>query len=208
MSTQRTSSRPYRMVRRLEQSEATAARLVDAAWERFSTQPYESVRLSDVAADARVTVQTLHARFGTKEGLFTAAFRRWMAQQGEQRVVARVGDVDDVVRVLYDNYDDQGAIGLRMIAQEDRIDAIHADLDRGRRWQRAWVADVLGPFLDAAPPDGRADLHEALIVALDIYTWRLLRLDIGHPTEDARRIVAGMINALARAPAARRSRRR
>jgi hypothetical protein len=131
-----------------------------------------------------------------------------MARQGEQRVVARVGDIEDVVRVLYDNYDDQGEIGLRMIAQEDRIDAIRADTDRGRRWQRAWVADVLRPHLDAAPPGRRDDLHEALIVALDIYTWRLLRVDIGHPSEDARRIVAGMVNALVRAPAARQPRRR
>jgi AcrR family transcriptional regulator len=99
------------MVRRLEQSEATAARLLDAAWQRLSTQPYESVRLAAVAADAGVSVQTLHARFGTKEELFTAAFRRWMAEQGERRLVARVGDVHDIVRVLYDNYDDQGAIG-------------------------------------------------------------------------------------------------
>jgi hypothetical protein len=43
---------------------------------------------------------------------------------------------------------------------------------------------------------------------LDIYTWRLLRLDTGHPTEDARRIVGGMIRALVGEPAARRSRRR
>jgi AcrR family transcriptional regulator len=203
-----TARRPYRMVRRLEQSEATAARLLDAAWQRFSTLPYESVRVHDVAADAGVTVQTLHTRFGTKEGLFTVAFQRWMAEQGSRRVHARVGDIDDVVRVLYDNYDDQGAIGLRMIAQEDRIPIIRTYTDAGRRWQRRWVAQVFEPYLAAAPARARADLHEALIVALDIYTWRLLRLDTGHPTEDARRIVVGMIRALVGEPAARRSRRR
>ena len=196
------------MVRRLEQAEATATRVLDAAWQRFSTLPYEAVRLSDVAADAGVTVQTLHTRFGTKEGLFTAAFRRWMAEQGGSRVVVRPGDVEEVVRVLYDNYDDQGEIGLRMIAQEDRIAVVHTYLDQGRRWQRAWVAEVLRPMLDAAPSAARADLHEALIVALDIYTWRLLRLDIGHPTEDARRIVVGMIRSLGGGSATRRSRRR
>jgi AcrR family transcriptional regulator len=184
------------MVRRLEQSQATATRVLDAAWERFSTQPYESVRLGDIAHGAGVSVQTLHTRFGTKEEVFTAAYRRWMAAQGARRVAARVGDIEDVVRLLYDNYDDQGRIGLRMIAQEDRIAAIRADTDRGRDWQRGWVAEVFEPFLAAAPPDARADLHEALIVALDIYTWRLLRLDVGHPTEDARRIVIGMIRSL------------
>lgn len=200
MSTKATTHRPYRMVRRLQQSEATAERVLDAAWQRFSTRPYESVRLSDIAADAEVTVQTLHTRFGTKEELFTAAFRRWMVEQGQRRVIARVGDLDDIVRVLYDNYDDQGEIGLRMIAQEDRIAAIRTDTDSGRRWQRHWVADVFEPFLSDVRPKARADLHDALIVACDIYTWRLLRLDIGHTAVDARRIVLGMISALVSRP--------
>jgi len=152
------------MVRRLEQAEATAARVLDAAWHRFSTQPYEAVRLADVAADAGVTVQTLHLRFGTKEGLFTAALQRWMAEQGQRRVDARVGDIEDVVRVLYDNYDDQGEIGLRVIAQEDRIPAIRGYTDVGRRWQRAWVAEGLGPFLAAAPPQARAGTLQMLAV--------------------------------------------
>jgi AcrR family transcriptional regulator len=200
MSTEAEARRPYRMVRRQQQSEATAVRLLDSAWQRFSTLPYESVRLSDVAADAEVSVQTLHIRFGTKEELFTAAFRRWMAAQGQRRVNAVVGDLDDIVRVLYDNYDDQAEVGLRMIAQEDRIPAIRADLDFGRRWQRAWVGHVFEPHLAAARPAARADLHEALIVTCDIYTWRLLRLDIGHATVDARRIVVGMLAALVAAP--------
>ena len=153
------------MVRRRQQSEATAARLLDAAWERFSRLPYESVRLSDIASDAGVSVQTLHIRFGTKEELLTTAFRRWMTEQGQRRLHARVGDLEDIVRVLYDNYDDQGEIGLRMIAQEDRIPAIRADTDSGRRWQRRWVGQVCEPFLAAAPAGARADLHEALIVA-------------------------------------------
>jgi AcrR family transcriptional regulator len=185
------------MVRRLQQSEATAARVLDAAWGRFSTVPYESVRLSDIAADAEVSVQTLHTRFGTKEELFTTAFRRWMAEQGRRRERARVGDPTDIVRVLYDNYDDQGEIGLRMIAQEDRIAAIRHDTDAGRRWQRRWVGEMFAPFLArAASPKARADLHDALVVACDILTWRLLRLEMGHATADARRITVGVISAL------------
>ena len=145
-----------------------------------------------------MSVQTLHIRFGTKEELFTAAFRRWMAEQGQRRVDARVGDLEDIVRVLYDNYDDQGEIGLRMIAQEDRIPAIRADTDSGRRWQRRWVGQVFEPFLAAAPPDARGRPARRAHRGVRHLTWRLLRLDIGHPTADARRIVRGMISALVR----------
>ena len=197
MSTQQGERRPYRMVRRLRQAEATAERLLDAAWARFSTTPYESVRLSDIAKDAGVSVQTVHLRFGTKEELFTTAFRRWMEEQGRSRESARIGDVDDIIRVLYDNYDDQGEIGLRMIAQEDRITAIRQDTDAGRRWHRHWVGEMFAPFLaQTATRRARSDLHDALIVACDILTWRLLRIEMGHTTADARRIAVGMISAL------------
>lgn len=189
------------MVRRLEQAEATRTRLLDAAWERFSTEPYEAVRVADIATDAGVTVQTLHARFGTKEELFVAALGRWMEAQGSARVHARVGDVADVVRVLYDNYDDQGAVGLRITAQEDRIPVVHEYLELGRRWQRTWVATMFEPYLRAVPAGRRrSDLHEQLIVACDILTWKLLRLEIGHASADARRIVRGMLRALVARP--------
>ena len=176
-------------------------RLLDAAWGRFSTEPYESVRVADIAADAGVTAQTLHARFGTKDELFVTVLRRWMEAQGSARVHARVGDIDDIVRVLYDNYDDQGAVGLRISAQEDRIAAVHEHLDRGRQWQRNWVATMFEPYLRAVPAGRRrSDLHEQLIVACDILTWKLLRLEIGHASPDARRIVRGMLRALVAPP--------
>jgi AcrR family transcriptional regulator len=194
------TKRAYRMVRRQERADATRARLLDAAWAAFSSLPYESVRLADVADDAGVSVQTLHTNFGTKEELFTVALQRWMGQQGSARVDARVGDVDDIVRVLYDNYDDQGAVGLRIIAQEDRIPEVHAFMELGRRWQRIWVATVFEPYLSAASPKrAREDLLDALIVACDILTWRLLRVEMGHSPSAARRIVRGMVDALVNA---------
>ena len=50
--------------------------------------------------------------------------------------------------------------------------------------------------LEADAPDARSDLHDALIVACDIYTWRLLRLDVGHTASDVKRIVVRMIRAI------------
>jgi hypothetical protein len=41
--------------------------------------------------------------------------------------------------------------------------------------QRRWVAEMFEPFLaNPAGPKARADLHDALSVACDINTWRLL----------------------------------
>ncbi|MGQ0831308.1 MAG: TetR/AcrR family transcriptional regulator [Microthrixaceae bacterium] len=190
------TKRAYRMVLRQEQANLTRSRLLDAAWARFSREPYESVRLADVAADAGVSVQTLHTSFGTKEDLFTAAMQRWMEAQGSARVVARSDDIAAIVRVLHANYEDEGETGLRIMAQEDRIPAVKMYIDVGREWQRQWVANAFDAHLTAAPPKARADLHDQLVVACDILTWKLLRLDVGHSVVATRRIVAGMIEAL------------
>src|SRR5271154_1779848 len=57
------SKRPYRMSARADAANATAERLLEAAWRHFATRPYEQVRLREIAAEAGVTVQTLHLRF-------------------------------------------------------------------------------------------------------------------------------------------------
>jgi len=194
------------MVRRREQTAATGERLLAEGWAAFSTQPYEEVRLSDVAENADVTVQTLHARFGTKDEFFASVYRWWIAGQHTRRDLARPGDVADAVAVVFDHYEAHGAAILRMIAQEDRIPTVREYTDFGRQLHRQWVLMVFGPFLDDAPPRARPDLHEALIVATDVFVWRLLRLDIGHSRRDAERVVAGMVSALTAAAARRRRR--
>ncbi len=40
---------------------------------------------------------------------------------------------------------------------------------------RAWVEEVFAPYLDVA--DDREELTDLLVVATDVYTWKLLRRD-------------------------------
>src|SRR5215210_3756432 len=121
MCTRASAKRPYRMRARAEASAATRERLLAAAWRHFAERPYEDVRVAEVAANAGVTVQTLHARFGRKDQLFVAGWRWRMAPEGARRDSAPVGDVRTAVRLLYDSYEDGGDAALRLIAQEDRI---------------------------------------------------------------------------------------
>src|ERR671921_25016 len=132
--------RPYRMVARAVAAAATRERLHESAWRHFAESPFEGVRLADVAADAGVSVQTLLAHFGSKEGLFVAAWGSRMAPEGARRDNARPGDVRAAVRVLYDSYDRDGDAVLRLLAQEERIAAVHEMAESGRRWHRGWVA--------------------------------------------------------------------
>ena len=97
--------RKYRMVARAEAAAATQERLLASAWRHFSERAYEQVRLADIAADAGVTVQTLHAQFGTKDDLFVAAWVWAIGPEGARRDSAPVGDVRAAVRLIYDSYE-------------------------------------------------------------------------------------------------------
>src|SRR4051794_22433871 len=110
--------RRYRMVARAEAAAATRERILAAAWQRFSDEIYERVRLADVASDAGVTVQTVHSAFGTKDQLFVAAWIWAIAPEGARRDQAPVGDVREAVRLLYDSYELQGDASLRLLAEE------------------------------------------------------------------------------------------
>src|SRR4051794_26572479 len=134
------NKRRYRMVARAQAAEQTRARLLESAWSRFSEQPFDAVRLADVARDAGVSLPTLHNNFGTKDDLFVAVWAQRMAPEGARREGAEPGDVPGAVRVLYDSYEKDGDAVLRMLAQEERIPAVKEQADAGRTWHRAWVA--------------------------------------------------------------------
>jgi hypothetical protein len=50
-------------------------------------------------------------------------------------------------------------------------------MDLGRRGHRTWVRWAFAPQLTARRSPRRAQLEDLLVVATDVYTWKLLRLD-------------------------------
>jgi AcrR family transcriptional regulator len=194
------TKRKYEMVARAEAVAETQARLLAAAWRHFSERAYEQVRLRDVAADAGVTVQTLHARFGTKDDLFVAAWLAAVSVEGDRRDRAPVGDVPVAVRFLYESYELQGDAVLRLLAEEHRIPAIRRMADSGRAWHRAWVERTFAPLLTGARGAARERRLVALVVATDLLVWKLLRREMGLGRATAERIVIEMITATKGAP--------
>jgi AcrR family transcriptional regulator len=192
--------RKYRMVARAEAVAATGDRILASAWKRFSDQPYEAVRLADIADDSGVTAQTVHSRFGTKDELFVAAWT-WMATpEVAQRDSAPVGDVKTAVRVLYDSYDRDGDAVLRLLAQEERIPAVRQMADAGRRWHRGWVERTFAPLLAGLPGAARERRLVKLVVATDLLVWKLLRREMRLGRRKAEQIVIEMVTALKGVP--------
>jgi len=183
------------MVARAEAAAATRERLLESAWQRFSERPYELVRLADIAADAGVTAQTLHAHFGTKDDLFVSAWLWAVGPEGARRDSAPVGDVRAAVRLLYASYERQGDGVLRLLAAEDRIPAVHEMAESGRAWHRSWVERTFAPLLTGVKGAARERRLVALVVATDLLVWKLLRREMGLGRATAERIVIEMITA-------------
>jgi AcrR family transcriptional regulator len=181
------------MVVRAEAAAATRDRLVAAAWRHFAERPFEDVRLADVARDAGVSVQTLHAHFRTKDALFVATWAWRMTPEGVRRDTAAPGDVGAAVRILYESYEQDGDGVLRLLAQEERIPAVHDMVEAGRRWHRAWVERTLGSLLDGVDGVERERRLVTMVVATDLLVWKLLRREMGLGRTTAEQIVAEMV---------------
>ncbi|MFI5037230.1 MAG: TetR/AcrR family transcriptional regulator [Solirubrobacterales bacterium] len=193
MSSTSTHKRPYRMKARAESAAATRQRLLAAAWQHFATRPYEDVRLRDIAADASVTVQTLHTSFGSKDRLLTAAFLWWGEQAITRRDTAPVGDVAEAIRILFDTYEAHGSAILRMLSQEERIPAIRQMTDAGRRYHRDWAERTFRPLLSGLRGASQERRLAAIVVVSDLLVWKLLRRDMQLQRPEAERTVAEMI---------------
>src|ERR1700733_1691063 len=109
---------------RSERSAATAERVRDAGWARFSTRGYDEVTLAEVAEAAAVSVPTVRAHFGSKEDLFLAGYVAWGMAAVRDREGARQEDPITAIRQLLKDYERQGEVALHLLAEEDRFPAV------------------------------------------------------------------------------------
>jgi len=68
--------RRYRSERRREQAEQTRERVLDAAGEVFQQRGYEGASIAAIASEARVSEETIYARFQNKRTLLGELVRR------------------------------------------------------------------------------------------------------------------------------------
>jgi AcrR family transcriptional regulator len=170
-------TRSYTMTTRAEAAERTRLRILDAVVELSSAKLVSDISLEDVASVAGVSVQTVLRRFGSKSGLLEAAREHARTVIAEERR-APVGDVAAAVRAVVEHYEHRGDSVILMLAQERVDEQIRAMTDEGRRFHARWVEEVFAPYL----PVGRAARDERvalLVLATDVYAWKLLRRDQG-----------------------------
>lgn len=188
------TKRGYRQSARARAAEQTGERILDGFAARLRDGWFDEVRLEDVARDAGVTVQTVIRRFGGKDGLLEAAHARMSREIRGRREVA-AGDVAGAVRALIEDYELVGDIVMRSLAQEDRHPAMRQMTDFGRSFHRQWLQRVFSPWLEPLSPEEARSRTDALVVATDVYIWKLVRRDMARTTTEYRRQVEDLIAA-------------
>ena len=181
---------------RAEAAEATLRRVIEVALRLFTDNPYEEVSLMRIAAEAGVAKRTVLRRFGSKEALFGEAMNAARDEMIAHRLSAPVGDVAGAIANVVSQYEQWGMNRLRLLEQEGRIPLIAEWVQGGREWHWGWVERVFAPQLKGLRGGERRRRIAALVVLTDVYTWRLLRLDLQLSRADTERTLVDLVNRL------------
>lgn len=186
-------ARKYDMSTRQQAKTATRDAIIRAAIDAFMAERSFAITLPAVAERANVTVKTVLRHFGSREALVDTAWA-----QAYDEVMAEgtppPGDTGAALQVLIDHYERRGDVALAMLADENDPRAARMN-STGQLAHREWVEQV---FADRLPEraDERSRLIDVLVVATDVYAWKLLRLDRGLSVDDVADRMSLMTEAL------------
>lgn len=194
------SRRAYQMRARAEAAERTALRILDAAIALWRERDYDEFTLRQVADRAGVSLSTVVRRFGSKEGLAEAVLHSDRVGTQRSRDAVPAGAIKAAVQMIVADYEVNGDAVLRMLVLEDRIEVVRRVVEAGRAAHSAWVERVFAPRL-ARPPARRRRQMLQLVVATDIYTWKLLRRDRRLDAREVRAVMQEMCEAIVKGEA-------
>lgn len=184
------TKRAYTMGARAQAVEETRARIQESLFRLGCQRLFVEISLEDVAREAGVSVQTVLRQFGSRAALIEANVEYAISRVAEERETP-VGDLEAALRIICDHYELRGDIAMLMLAQEHADPQLSRLTENGRRMHRRWVEEVFAPYADARDP-----LIDLLVVATDVYTWKLLRRDRGLSRPQTESRMKHLVNAL------------
>lgn len=187
-------TRPYVMKARAEAAAVTRTRILESARALLVTHSFEDMTIDAIAEGANTAVRTVMRVFGSKEELFAQALHS-LSEFGITPIASK--EIGALLTVAYDFYEKIGDTVIRWLADEGRLPAMHEHLEIGRKHLRSWVGRAFDERLNAFEGAARKELLDGLIVAFDVYTWKLLRRDFRLSRRAAqattRRMIVGLI---------------
>lgn len=187
------TKRVYRQTARAEAAEQLRQRVATAFYKLLLSRWVDEITLDEVAASAGTTRQTVIRLFGGKEGLLEAMAAMVEAQAEPRLLLPRSASVQEALRSLIAHYELVGDLVIRLLAQEERHPALRPILERGRREHRAWVANWFGGALKGVERERHVT---RLVVATDVYAWKLLRRDFGNSQKEVTILMAGLLEQI------------
>jgi AcrR family transcriptional regulator len=187
------AKRPYRQAARAAAAENLRQRIVAAFHKLLLKRWIDEITLDEVAGSVGTTRQTVIRLFGGKDGLLAVVMDLLRSQ-----AVPRTSMTADVsgraaLKSLIAHYEAVGDMVVRFLAQEQRHSALRSLLEQGRHEHRAWVAARFGSVQSGLSERERERQITRLVVATDIYTWKLLRRDFGKSRDEVLLVMAGII---------------
>lgn len=189
------------MVNRSQAAERTRQAIIQAAFNLYSERDFDQVSLDDVAAEAGVAVRTLLRRFGSKEALLDAVAEAGDREIEDRRQEVPPGDAAAAIRCVVTDYEGYGDAIMRLLSQEDRVAAFGRTAERGRRLHHEWVERAFAPQLSRRSGAALRRLRAQLIALTDVYTWKLMRRDLGLGRSATVEALAEMVASVTGEPA-------
>jgi AcrR family transcriptional regulator len=180
MADQISRQRAYDMTKRSDAAGGTRRRIAEAALALFKERDYDDVSLADISQAAGVSHQTVLNHCENKAGVLLAAGELFSEEIRNLEADAVAGDVTSVVHVTCARYEALGDANARWAAVGGRAPEVADALARGRLGFQSWLEQMFG---DLMPGEDDADERRRVLVglhaALDVFTWKLLRRDLG-----------------------------
>lgn len=168
------------MTKRSDAAGGTRRRIAEAALALFKERDYDDVSLNEIAGAAGVSHQTVLNHCENKAGVLLAAGELFSEEIRDLEADAVPGDVMSVVRTTCDRYEVLGDANARWAAMATRAPEVAEGLARGRLGFQSWLEEMFDALLPTeAEPAERQRVLLGLHAALDVYTWKLLRRDLG-----------------------------
>jgi AcrR family transcriptional regulator len=181
---------------RAETTEATRQRILEAVEAAFDELAFDEITLARIAKRANVSVQTILRHFESKEALRAAALLHAGQKMAATRTVMPVGDLDEIVDVLVDTYEQFGNRVLRMLAREEEEAALRQLADLGRAYHLEWCKQAFSASLKGLRGQVRERRIAQIVACTDVYVWRVLRRDRGLSPRQAKLAMLEMLEPL------------
>jgi len=192
----KTQKQSYDNTNRRLKAEETKLSIMKALGRLWEQYPLHEITLDMVAGEAEVTKRTILRKFGSKEGLLSESLAHDPAGISAERGQAKVGDVDDILQTLLDNYERMGEAAIRTIHLEPELEIARKIGEQGRAQHRAWCKKVFAPFLPAPEAPGYEVQLVAFIAATEIYLWKLMRKDLKMSKQKTFSVFKNMVEGL------------